>query len=486
MLTFLVLISLVTGQLAENADVPQGALFSTSEIRDSSTLEVEVLQDWHVDTVAGTTRQKLVEITVAEWWPGCDFRVPVRLITPLTGKATGFHITSDYTCEALMADAALDDLDSQLIAGGVGVVLTVVQPLPLMPDGQALEQGMFARLLQSHDPRYTPYWIWATTLMRAATAAYAETDHFEPGKIASSGRSKNGAAPVTALINDDRFTAVCATIAPIYASPFRLCEQDAVEEVEAANKRFSDAVEQGIIRPTEHPAEWYVACAGYGAQKELHQLTLTAGWTQDNIVRLTERLLDNICVAGHWESLKARDVDVLFQPATHDWVAFDILWGAQHYPQIPVYYKANYGHDRTPHPAAEKDDRNCEALFLKHFFGEQEQLLQPADSEYEIVNGRLWVRVAFPHGPQPESGRIWWLYDREPGGSAGYLWKRIPDDHWQDMTLDKATGTWTAEIPLEPGASSIEFFSNHGLEVKGCQTYLSSPYTRVQLDAPHS
>ena len=66
------------------------SIFSTEEILDESTLEPKTLQDWHP---VGATRQKLVEINVAEWWPGQDYRIPVRLIVPLEGKAKGFHIT---------------------------------------------------------------------------------------------------------------------------------------------------------------------------------------------------------------------------------------------------------------------------------------------------------------------------------------------------------------------------------------------------------
>ena len=45
------------------------------------------------------------------------------------------------------------------------------------------------------NPRYTVLWMWSMTLMRATTAAYAETDYFEKGKVAGSGSSKNGMSP---------------------------------------------------------------------------------------------------------------------------------------------------------------------------------------------------------------------------------------------------------------------------------------------------
>ena len=68
-------------------------IFNTEEILDESTLEIKTLQDWHVDEVTGSTRQKLIEINVAEWWPGQDYRIPVRMIVPLEGKAKGFSLT---------------------------------------------------------------------------------------------------------------------------------------------------------------------------------------------------------------------------------------------------------------------------------------------------------------------------------------------------------------------------------------------------------
>ncbi len=44
----------------------KGRLFNTEEILDESTLDIKILQDWHLDEVTGTTRQKLIEINVAE------------------------------------------------------------------------------------------------------------------------------------------------------------------------------------------------------------------------------------------------------------------------------------------------------------------------------------------------------------------------------------------------------------------------------------
>ena len=89
------------------------SLFSTEEILDESTLETKALQDWHP---VGDTRQKLVEINVAKWWPGQDYRIPVRLIVPLKSKAKGFHITGGATAESLSKNINPNAFDAKLLA----------------------------------------------------------------------------------------------------------------------------------------------------------------------------------------------------------------------------------------------------------------------------------------------------------------------------------------------------------------------------------
>lgn len=456
-------------------------LFETAEIRDESTLDVKVLSDWHVDKVGGATRQKLIEIKVAEWWPGLNYRIPVRMIVPTQGKARGFHITGGHSYTSLKKDAKLSNLDLKLIEGGVGVVYTVVQPLEKMPGGSDLSKGMIKQFLKTLNPRYTTLWIWPMTLMRAVTAVYLEDEYFEAGKIAGSGGSKNGAAPAIALINDSRFTATCSSVAPAYASPLRLFEKAAMDQVEAANERFFKALGSNRIKSGEHPAEWYRSNSWGTSERDMHTMALAAGWTWDDIRRLTGDVVKYVFVSENWDQLMARRASVLFQPGTHDWVAYDILWGAQNHPEIPVYYKPNGGHSQTAHPAAENNAANLDAFLIKHFFG-GDSLLEPPKTSYSIIDYKLRVNVTFNEGPQPESGRIWWIYDREPGGSAGYLCTRIPDDQWMDMTFNPRTGVWTAVIDLARNVSTIDFFSNHGLQVNGYKAYLSSPYTRVEIN----
>lgn len=485
-LLFLFCVSLVVAQnstQSEKKGTTVEPIFNVEEILEESTLDIKILQDWHVDTITGTTRQKLIEINVAEWWPGQDYRVLVRMIVPLKSKAKGFHIiTGANRPEMLMNDSKPDDFQAKLLSNGVGIVKTIVAAPAAIPGepGQKMAETikeMEKKFEEDLNPRYTSIWIWAMTLMRATTAAYAEVDHFEKGKVAGSGGSKGGISPAIALINDERFTATCSTLAPAYYSPTRRDDREEMDKVEAANKAFFEAVKAGNIELRHPPAGWYQAYMVGG--KGVNSSPRKAGVSDDKMQDYYDSFLPSICVTENWEQLTERDVDMLFQPGTHDWVAYDVLWGAQNHPQLPVYYKSNFGHSLKPHGAAFKDSQNTEAFLWNHFFG-GEPMLNPPTSTYKVIGDKLNIKVHFENGPQAKSGRIWWMYDRAPAGSAPFLHVRIPENQWMDMEFDKKTATWTATIPLKDGFERIDFFSNHGLEVNGYKQYLSSPYTRVE------
>jgi hypothetical protein len=455
------------------------SLFNTEEILDESTLEPKTLQDWHIDTKTGSTRQKLIEINVAQWWPGQDYRIPVRLIVPLEGKAKGFSITGANPYETLMKDSQPTDFQAKLLAGGVGIVKTHVKAPRQIPGKQGLEQKMGRVFLEDLNPRYTTVWIWSMTLMRATTAAYAETGHFEKGKVAGSGGSKNGISPATALINDERFTATFSKVAFAWASPTRKADRDELQKVKAANQAFFEVAQAGEFELNRQRAAWYRANMA-GSPRSLGELALKAGKSRDELDAFADLILSSLCVTENWDRLKERGVAMFFEPGTHDYVAYDILWGAKNYPKLPVYYAPNGGHTMTKHHATAKDNENLEAFLWNHFFG-GEPLLKPPTSSHEVIGDKLEINVRFENGPQAESGRIWWMYNRAPAGSAPFLHVPIPEDQWAEMERDPKTGSWTATIPLQEGASRVDFFSNHGKVVNGYKQHLSSPYTRVEL-----
>ncbi len=458
------------GQIkAAKAESP---LFNMQELLDAGTLDIEVLQEWHVVKGPVPTRQKLIAICVGELWPGQDYRIPVRMIVPAKRKAKGFHLTGGHQLNPLQKDARLRGVENDLINGGVGLVQTIVQEPRLFGKAQ-LGKAMRDRFIETLNPHYSiQYWAWPATLMRATTAAYSEKDHFEKGKVAMSGGSKNGASPSVAIIADKRMTALHASVSPIWESPLRLCDRKAWDDLNAFNKR--------------HAQDWKHAFLGGTFGPIYNADALEAGHSWEDTRQLALRLSDNIFISRNLEGLKARNVDLYFHPGTHDFVAFDVPWGGQRYPQIPVYLKANTGHGkRKPHPASEKNDQNKAAFLLQHFFSGVEPMLESPSVDYKVKGRKLLVAVRFKPGSKAESGRIWWMYDRGPDGSAAYIRELFPDDQFKQMKYNAQKNVWTVEIGLEANASHIDFFSNHRKTIhyksKDYPTYISSPYTRLRI-----
>ncbi len=445
-----------------------GEIFDIEAIRDPETLDIEVLQDWHIVKGPVPSRQKLITINVGEIWEGQGYRLPVRMVVPLDRKAHGFHLTGGSTPKKLEVDFRPRGHEAELIKGGVGLVTTVVQE-PGTYGKKELSQASEARFAKSLDPRHKiQYWAWPATLMRAITAAYTESDHFEKGKIAVTGSSKNGASPSMAIIHDDRMTAVHATVSPIWDSPLRLCEPAARQEHQAAGGR-----QRGF------------SGGHYGPN--FNQRAIDAGHTWEELQKFTEELSDSVFISRNIGSLRERGVEMLFHPGTHDMVAYDLAWGGKHHPSIPVYLGANTGHGGKGHPETERHQQNKAAFILRHFFPDQvtEPLLTPPVIEALVDGNTLSVRVRFPNNAGDESGRIWWINDRAPDGSPRYLKELIPDENTMEMNRDQHTGDWTAVINLAANISHIDVFSNHRKTItfqdKKYPSYISSPYTRVSI-----
>ena len=468
-----------SGQVLHAADSckdgkPSGArksrLFDMQAIRNPGSLAVKVLQDWHRVDGPVPTRQKLITIQVGEIWPGREYRMPVRLVVPVRGKARGFHLTGGNVPRRLMQDTRLSRLDQDLVRGGVGLVQTVVQVLAQSGLGELgrESEARFVKSLNPHDK--IQYWAWPATMMRAITAAHAETGHFAAGgKVAMSGGSKNGATPSMAIIHDERMTAVFASVSPIWDSPLRLCDRKAWDELESVAGRSRHRFLGGHFGPN------------------FNREALAAGRSWADLQKFAKETSGSVFISRNLDELRARKVDMLFHPGTHDFVAFDLAWGGAHHRDIPVYLGANTGHgQRTRHPKLERDQQNRIAFLLRHFFPKQVEPLLPAPAvEHEIADGRVKVNVRFRAGAGEESGRIWWMFDRPIDGSPGYLTRMIPDDQSAEMKFDEATRSWTATIPLDRKALRIDFFSNHRktIRYRGARhaTYVSSPYTRATL-----
>lgn len=337
------LLVLVFSSAAHGAET-KTELFDMAAIRDPSTLQVNILQDWHLVEGSIATRQKLVTINVGEIWEGQAYRIPVKMVVPADRKARGFHLTGGHTPGGLEKALRLDPIDQELIKGGVGLVQTVVQD-PRSFGQSELERSaeqLFAKSLNAHHKIL--YWAWPATLMRAITAAYAEDEHFEEGKVAVTGYSKNGGSPSMAILHDTRMTAVHAGASPIWDSPLRLCDT-AAWKLHKENGGSQRGFSGGHFGPN------------------FNQPALDAGHTWEELQKFTRDISDGVFISRNLPALRARGVDMLFHPGTHDMVAYDLAWGGAHHPDIPVYLGANTGHGKKGHPMTEAMSRT-----RPHFF----------------------------------------------------------------------------------------------------------------------
>lgn len=461
-------LTLIFTFLIQSRTAPAADVFDMDAIRDPSTLEIEVLQDWRTVSGPVVTRQKLVTINVGEIWPGQDYRLPVRMVIPADRKARGFHLTGGNSPTKLERETRPRGIDLQLLQGGVGLVMTVVQEPGSYgkPELGGRSEARFARSLDPHHK--IQYWAWPATLMRAITTAYAETDYFEKGNVAVTGASKNGASPSMAIIHDDRMTALHASVSPIWDSPLRLCDR------KAWDRHLADGGQQRGF-------------SGGHFGPNFNQRVLDAGHTWKDLQTFTKDISDQVFVSRNLKTLRSRGVEMLFHPGTHDMVAYDMVWGGAHHPSIPLYLGANSGHGKKGHPDIEKDQQNKSALLLRHFFPDEvrEPLLTSPAIETELTRNILKVTVRFAPDSGEESGRIWWMNDRGPDGSPRYLKELIPDQNTKEMTWNSDSSVWTTEIKIDSNASRIDLFSNHRKTIKyrenEFRTYVSSPYTRLKL-----
>ena len=243
-----------------------------------------------------------------------------------------------------------------------------------------------------------------------------------------------------------------------------------------ANKAFFEAVKTGDIDLGQNRAKIYQRVM-VGSEGGMDKKALKAGKSMDEMQSFADRLWSSVCVAENWDRLMERGVDILFQPGTNDYVAYDILWGAQNYPRgACLLSKPMAGTHQTPHGATAKDEQNRDAFLWNHFFGGESVAEALRGRAIKSTEDNLSVSVSFNEGPQPTSGRIWWTYDRAPAGSAPFLHVQIPEDQWMDMERDAKTGSHGLQASLCRKALLVSIFSaTMGKEVNGYQQYLFKP-----------
>ena len=212
---------------------------------------------------------------------------PVCFIVPVNGKAKGFHLTGGHNLKQFERHR-IRGVDIELI-WRIGLVHTIVQE-PRTYGEKDVGSWMRNRFFNTLNTRYSiQYWGWPAILMRATTAAYAESHYFEKGKIALSGGSKNGASPSVALIADTRFSALHASVSPPWESPLRLCDPKAWEALNRYNRNDPDFKPYNFLGGTFGP----------NYTKE----AIAAGHSWEDIRKLANRISDQIFISRNLTQL---------------------------------------------------------------------------------------------------------------------------------------------------------------------------------------
>lgn len=444
--------------------------FHMPTMTDTTTLDVVVVEPWHVDTIDGTTRQKLIDIHVDDWWQGVEIRVPVRFVVPLEGTVEGFVISGSGLNETSDGDEPVSASDRVALDAGAGVVTTKIKSLGYYPDLPP-EGVLRARFADTLDYRYSEYYLWGAIMMRSITAAF-DDERFQPGPVIAYGNSKNGMTPLIASIHDERITAVRSTHAFTTDTPIRAHDPDAIAQVESANEAFVAARADGLPSGDQ---EWSYYDKGF---QNLVEAAATVGWTTDEVLTAIDRVADDLYVSENWDELTKRGVEIFSIPGSHDWVAYDVPGTGAALPGLRTYIVPNGGHGRAGHPEAPSKDVDA-AFFAEQLAGVDGGLETPEIST--AINGDiLEVTVTFPEGGVPEESKIFWMYDRGPDGSAWYLYDLFPEENWAEMSGSEST--WTASIPIESGHTSIDLITTHTVTVGDNIIPISAPYTRVELD----
>ncbi|MDB4628040.1 hypothetical protein OAF82_00450 [bacterium] len=443
--------------------------FHMPTLTDTSTLDVVVIEPWHVDTIDGTTRQKLIDIHVDDWWQGVEIRVPVRLVVPLKGTVEGFVINGSGLNEQSDGDEPVSASDRIALDAGAGVVTTKIKSLGSYPDLPP-EGVLRARFGETLDWRYSEYYLWSAIMMRSITAAF-DDELFQPGPVIAYGNSKNGMTPLIASIHDERVTAVRSTHAFTTYTPIRAHEPTAIAHVESANQAFAAARADGLPQGDQ---PWNYYAKGF---QNLVEAATPSGWTTIEVMAAIDRVADDLYVSENWDELTKRGVEIFSLPGSHDWVAYDVPGTGAALPGLRTYIVPNGGHGRAGHPEAPSKDVDA-AFFAEQLTGAGGGLETP-EITTAIDGDTLEVTVTFPDGGVPEESKIFWMFDRGPDGSAWYLYDLFPEGNW--MTMTGRGSTWTASIELEPGRSFIDLVTTHTVTVDQRVIPISAPYTRVPI-----
>ena len=462
------------------ADIVPGK-YDMRAVRDASTLEIRVIEEWHPWEKDASVRQKLIEITVCEWWPGQKVRLPVTLVAPASGKPceTLIITNSGIVQKAAAPSGAMLRL---LRENTVGLALIGMTTIDAMEPIGKLDAGMKENFLRSKDARFTPAWIWGLSDMRALTAAMAEKDVFQPVKVLATGGSKRGVGAAAAGIADERFTAIMPNVAPIIDPPGGpYVEGLAPQEIVAANIRFLEEVKAGThhAAPSSAVEPLMTREKIRAAERITKEEAISAGWS-DTEMRSASTLAWDVCrTTNNLSALAARGVEFFYNQGSNDNVSPGLRELGKQFPSLPMYIVPGGQHGGAKTMGFLKQvgslpevDENLFAFAQHHFFNSR-SLPQPPtlDHNWDKISNKLSVKVTFPEKTENTDDVLWWSSNRH----ADYT-LAMEYDTWQSAQLRRVgPSTFEGEISFSAMPDSVDFLTVHKHYQNGSTlTYSSS------------
>lgn len=468
------LLALLFLVLRLHAEIVPGR-YNMDEVRDVATLETLVIEDWRPMDKDATLRQKLVEITVCEWWPGMKVRLPVTMLAP-AGK-TCENVIIENTGLALKAATASGAKLRLLKDHGVGLVFIGMVPIDAMEPVGKLHTMMEERFIQTKDARYTPAWIWGMSDMRALTAAMAEKEVFQPRKVLATGGSKRGVATAAAGIADARITAIMPVVAPVIESP--------------GGPYVEGMMAPEIVRMNEQ----YIAAMTAGREALLtrqkarsdERITLeaakAAGWSEAEIKDACTTAWKVCRTTDHLDTLRQRGTEVFYNQGSNDNVSPGLVELGRLYPKLPMLVVPGGQHGGAKEAGFVKSvgslpevDANLFAFAQHHFFGTRRMVAPPeVRTRWDAKTKHLSVTVTFPDGSEPQENSLWWSVNRHPDYSIA-----MEFDAWSSVPMKKTSAsTYEAETSVEGEVNTLDVITVHAHTESGTTLTVSSPELRL-------
>ena len=474
-LTFSIFFVLLSALLAR-ADITIGK-FDLKEIRDVSTLETKVIEDWHPNPKDASIRQKLVEITVCEWWPGQKVRMPVTLLAPAKGVCT--NVLIENTSAQLKVAAASGAKLRLLKEHGVGLVFIGCVPIDTMEPVGRLHLMMEEHFIQTKNTRYTPAWIWGIGEMRALTTAIAEKDVLQPKKVLATGGSKRGVATAAAGIADDRFTAIMPVVAPVIESPGGpYVEGMMPAEITKMNDEFIAAMTDPVGKE-----KLLIRQKARSDERITVKMARDAGWSDAEMKTACNAAWEACRTTNYLDVLKQRGTEIFYNQGSNDNVSPGLVELGRRFPELPVYIVPGGQHGGAKEAGFVKSvgglpevDENLYAFAKHHFFGSRRMVAPPkVTTQWDKAKKHLAVEVVFPDGSEPQQNALWWSVNRHPDYSI-----QMEFDAWTSAPLKKTgTATYSGETTVEGDVRTLNVITVHAHQESGSTLTVSSPEIRL-------